>query len=206
MDSENSTLDEVENANTDEEPFVFETDHCLVANDQILVSNSSNSSSSLQGPPLCPLPNFAGRFDGELSNEWDACSELSAEEKIYYIIERVDYYKTVHKIPPLAYRDWLIELLGNYHLTLEAQKEGFGCAQTIELLNWILNPPWEEELIDSHKQKRKIRTSGDIFKLNDKQGVFLKDENVSLLHPAKACAVLSKDAKLTPGGAGRLLK
>ena len=27
-------------------------------------------------PPLCPLPNFTGRFDDELSNEWDACSEL----------------------------------------------------------------------------------------------------------------------------------
>ena len=142
-----------------------------------MVNNNSNSSSSLQGPPLCPLQNFAGRFDDELSSEWDACSELSAEEKIYYIVERVDYYKTVHKIPPLAYRDWLIELLGNYHLALEAQKEGFRCAQTIELLNWILNPPWEEELIDSHKQKRKIRTSGDICKLNDRQGVFLKDEN-----------------------------
>ena len=42
--------------------------------------------------------------------------------------------------------------------------------------------------------------------MNDKQGVFYKDENGSLLHPSKACAVLSRDAKLTPRGAGRLLK
>ena len=42
--------------------------------------------------------------------------------------------------------------------------------------------------------------------MNDKQDVFLKDENGSLLHPAKACAVLSKDAKLTQRGAERLLK
>ena len=80
-----------------------------------------------------------------------------------------------------------------------------------------MSPPLEEELIDSHKTQKTKRkadsTDSSLLKLEvlpsekeKENGILLDDSNGVLIHPARACAVLSRNSKLTRRGAGRLLK
>ena len=87
--------------------------------------NSDGQLPLLQRPPLCPLPNYTGRFYDEYSDEWDACSDLSVDNKLLHIISKVEYYKTIHQIPPLVYQTWLLEILNNHPVSLEIQKRAF---------------------------------------------------------------------------------
>ena len=111
----------------------------------------------------------------------------------------------------------MLEILNNHHVSLEIHKRAFKFAQSIEFLNWVLSPPWEEELIDSHKTQKTKRkadsTESSLLKSEvfpsekeKENGILPDDSNGGLIHSAKACAVLSGNSKLTPRGAGRLLK
>ena len=62
------------------------------------------TTSSFARTPLCPLPNYTGRFDDEYLDERDACSDLSVDDKLLYVISKLEWYKTIHQIPTLVYR------------------------------------------------------------------------------------------------------
>ena len=64
-------------------------------------------------------------------------------------------------------------------------------------------PPWEEKVTDKRKNSKSSIKKGITH--SDKEAL-IDDGEGGLIHPAKVCAVLSRNEQLTPCGTGRLMR
>ena len=87
--------------------------------------------------------------------------------------------------------------------TADIYNEMFSLAQEIEFVNWILMPPWEENMTDKRKNSKSSSKNGITHSYEEAS---IDDGEGSLIHPANVCAVLSRNEQLTSRSTGRLVR